>query len=986
MVYGVTVRAEGNGRSCASFRNEPREDKRMTRDREKQRVRNVGWMAFLVFGVTCAGAEPQRGTDDGPALFSVGFEESEAANLWTAKPLGGAEASIRVEAGSGRGHSLRVEKTSVKGYVQWETAPIPVETGTTYRVTTWLNTLPSDRKAKGGATTAATVYYMISPFSSKTPGASRSNTFGPTRPFFSSGSQWEKLEMPFTTGLDIDRVRISLVFAEDTIDILMDDFKLARLGNRKEYKPRYEPPVAETLLPVEEAKKILVSRPRATAEVRRVGQRPRLFLDGKESFPDFYVGNAWRAQMSQVREFGTAGVKVTFIPYILGRGVYGKFGVWSGPGQTDFSEVDEMLWRVLRADPHMYIMFYLCTDPYPEWASENNLEDAVTDWDGNKAIVDMHFLRWDKAPPKPDIKKPSRGERYGHSYVSERLRKDTGEVLRQFAEHIRNTLPGKAVIGYHVIGGNDGQMFQWNDFHGNRCGDYSPASLRAFRNWLRTRYRRESELKKAWRQTDVTFETAQLPAPERIGTDRLFLDRPEDTDIVDYKIFRSEGTVDTLTGYGQILRDTHKTPIMIGTYYAGPAASVMSHRATGYLLQKNMFNYVTSVLTYDAIRWPGGTGKAHQAWSSLLLHDTFGLSEADFRSWKTHPGSPEDNYHVARVETEEESRAMIRRDAGHMLAVGQGIWWYDMSGGWFSDPSIMCAIGETVNGFREDLQNPALPKSEVAVFIDERSMSHVASANAPYLGYAGLNRQIVLLNSSGVPYHLYLQEDVANRRLPPYKLYVFLNAYHLSEAEWKAIRKLRRDGRTLAFVHAPGIVAGSVPESADAADAVTRITGIRVKSGGEQSLQLRTLPGNGIIETPVNQLGLKAPVFAVDDSETQPVAAYADGQCAVALKDFGKWKSLFFGGVSMNEFFFNALARHAGAWVAAPAGNAVYGSQNFLTIHALYPGEKEVRLLERSEVTDLATGGLISRDTDRLTFPMKRGETRWFHLQPPAKP
>ena len=960
----------------------------MIRSRRKRCVRNVRWIAFLMFSVAYAGPEPQRGIeDDAPALFSVGFEEVEAANLWTAKPLGGAEASIRLEAGAGKGRSLRVEKTNVKGYVQWETVPIPVETATTYRVSAWLNTLHSDRKSKDGTTTAAAVYFMISPSSSKKTGASHSNIFGPTRPFFSSGSQWEKLDMSFTTGPDIDRVRISLVFAQDAIDILMDDLKLTRLGNKKDYKPRYERPVPETLMPLEEAKKIVATRPRATAEVRRVGQRPRLFLDGKESFPDFYVGNAWRAQNSQVREFGMAGVKVTFIPYILGRGVYGPFGVWRGPGQTDFSEVDEMLWRVLRADPNMYIMFYLCTDPYPEWAAENNLEDVVTDRDGNKAIVNMHFLRWDKAPPpKPDAQKSPYIERYGYVYASERLRKDTGEVLRQFAGHIRNSLPGKAVIGYHVIGGNDGQMFQWNDFHGNRCGDYSPASLRAFRNWLRTKYRRETELKKAWRQPNVTFETAEFPVPERIGTDRLLLDRPEDRDIVDYKIFRSEGTIDTLAGYGQILRDTHKSPILIGTYYAGPAASVISHRATGYLLKKNMFNYVTSVLTYDAIRWPGGTGKAHQAWSSLLLHDTFGLSEADFRSWKTYPGTPENNYHVARVETEAESSAMIRRDAGHMLAVGQGIWWYDMSGGWFSAPAIMRTITETVNGFRADLKNPALPRSDVAVFIDERSLSHVASANAAYLDYAGINRQIVLLNSSGVPYHLYLQEDVANRRLPPYKLYLFLNPYHLSDKEWNAIRSLRRDGRMLAFVHAPGIVAGSIPEATDAADAVTRITGIHVKNGGEQSLQLHTLPGNGIMETPINQINLKAPVFAVDDPEAKPVAAYADGQIAVAFKDFGKWKSLFFGGVSMNEFFLNALAHYAGAWVAAPAGNAVYGSQNFLTIHALYPGNKEVRLLERSEVTDLATGELISRDTDRLTFPMKRGETRWFHLQPPAKP
>jgi len=157
-----------------------------------------------------------------------------------------------------------------------------------------------------------------------------------------------------------------------------------------------------------------------------------------------------------------------------------------------------------------------------------------------------------------------------------------------------------------------------------------------------------------------------------------------------------------------------------------------------------------------------------------------------------------------------------------------------------------------------------------------------------------------------------------------------------------------------------------------------------VKDCGRQSLQLATLPGNGLIEMPVNQVGVTVPAFAVDDAGAQPVAAYTNGQCAVAFKDFGEWKSLFFGGVSMNEFFFNALARRAGAWVAAPPGNAVYGSQNFLTVHALHPGEKEVRLVRRSKVLDLADGSVLSEDALSLKLSMKRGETRWFRLTPSA--
>ena len=179
----------------------------------------------------------RKGIEDERPRLSVGFRRSRSRqlgprNLWA---CGG---SIRLEAGAGKGVRY-AGKNQCEGNVSWETVPIPVETATTYRVSAWLNTLHSDRKSKDGTTTAAAVYFMISPSSSKKTGASHSNIFGPTRPFFSSGSQWEKLDMSFTTGPDIDRVRISLVFAQDAIDILMDDLKLTRLGNKKDYKPRY---------------------------------------------------------------------------------------------------------------------------------------------------------------------------------------------------------------------------------------------------------------------------------------------------------------------------------------------------------------------------------------------------------------------------------------------------------------------------------------------------------------------------------------------------------------------------------------------------------------------------------------------------------------------------------------------------------------------------------------------------------------------------
>jgi hypothetical protein len=753
-------------------------------------------------------------------------------------------------------------------------------------------------------------------------------------------------------------------------------------------------------MPLADAEKVLSSRPRATAEVRKVDARPRLFVDGKETVPLFYKSpSAYKLQRAQFKDFEKAGVHVYFIPYFLGRGIYQTLpiGGWLGKDKTDFSELTDILWQVLRADPHGYIMLDLYTDPYVDWGAEHP-DDVVTNEKGQKAIVTAHDLRWGGQPQKST---GAYAERYGQSYVSAQLRQDTAKVLLELDQYIKNSLPGKAVIGFYLDGGDDSQMFYWGD-RTRQLTDYSQAGVTAFRNWLQARYGDNAALQKAWNRNDVTFETAEVPSGERRLKSTFFLDPQTEQDIIDYNRFHSEGTVDTRNIYAETLRKAHGTPIVIGGYYSGPTVGVPSHRATGYQLESGQMDLLTSVTGYFATRLPGGPGKAHQAWNSLSLHDTIGVAEEDFRSWKTTPlGSytnPETGYQfLARVESADESNAIIRRDTGHMLANGQGAWWYDMDGGWFNDPSIMKAIKESTDAFQKDFADNSAPRADVAVFVDEYSLDCINNQNT-WTYQNALSEQIRQMNSSGVPYHLYLQSDIDNPDLPQYKLYVFLDAYHLKPDELQAIEKLRSGGRTICFMHAPGVMSDALLNAPNTAAAISQITGIQVADNNSQNLLLQPAPkstfgGNDLVSYSTSgftyghnktRSPFIAPTFAVTDPQATPLAVYqSDGKTAVAMRDFGGWKSVFYGGVGIDAFFFNALAKEANAWVATPPGNAVYGNQHFLTIHALSPGEKKIQLLAPSKVTDLEDGKVLSSNTQTLDMEMKLGETRWFYLQTP---
>jgi hypothetical protein len=125
-----------------------------------------------------------------------------------------------------------------------------------------------------------------------------------------------------------------------------------------------------------------------------------------------------------------------------------------------------------------------------------------------------------------------------------------------------------------------------------------------------------------------------------------------------------------------------------------------------------------------------------------------------------------------------------------------------------------------------------------------------------------------------------------------------------------------------------------------------------------------------------------AGALAVTDAKATALTLYQDKpQVGCAARDFGKWKSVFIGSPGVSADFLNNLATWSGCWVASPVGDAVYGSQHFLTIHALFPGHKTLRLPQRSKVTDLTSGKVLSERSEKIEVDMERGQTRWFRLE-----
>ena len=212
---------------------------------------------------------------------------------------------------------------------------IPLEAGKEYEARAWVHVEGRSH---------ANVYFMISQYTADSPEMRFPNAFSIPRPLY-TGDGWKQLRVRFTVRPGNARVRIHVLLNRAPATVIWDDFELEPAAEEV-YRPRYEKPRPEELPPLEQARERLQRRQRAVADRKVIDGRVRFFFDGRPVEPAFYVApfhNPWNAQIA---DFRGAGVRVYLLPLTLARGVYSDRGPWIGAGKMDFTEVDELLWRI----------------------------------------------------------------------------------------------------------------------------------------------------------------------------------------------------------------------------------------------------------------------------------------------------------------------------------------------------------------------------------------------------------------------------------------------------------------------------------------------------------------------------------------------------------------------------------------------------------------------------------------------------------------
>ena len=224
--------------------------------------------------------------------------------------------------------------------------------------------------------------------------------------------------------------------------------------------------------------------------------------------------------------------------------------------------------------------------------------------------------------------------------------------------------------------------------------------------------------------------------------------------------------------------------------------------------------------------------------------------------------------------------------------------------------------------------------------------------------------------------------------LKRYKLVIFLNCFHLTDAQRRLIRKrvLNRN-RTVLWGYAAGLFNGRQTS----VHAMQELTDLRlVLAATPDRVQARinlTDRGAQFGSEPVpypkvigHEHVWAQLISAEDDSAVALGTLEGRTEVVLAKKSLPGWTSVYTLNPVLPASFLRAVARHAGVHVYSDRDDTFYASLSFLTLAANLAGPRRIRLPKHSDVYDPFTGQRLCRRVTEFEFEFRAKETVIWRL------
>ena len=523
------------------------------------------------------------------------------------------------------------------------------------------------------------------------------------------------------------------------------------------------------------------------SEIQTTSGTPKLIIDGKQYPPYAYM--SYLGEKKYYKEVAACNVHLYNIPSYLGeRGINTNSGIgpfrspiWIGENKFDFTSLINDFEEIIESDSlaKVIIRFYL--DP-PLW--------------------------WEKLNPEACCQL-SNGDTFRQCFASDIWRKETGIAFNHCLDWLLKSKYSKYLVGIHVASGYTEEWF----YHPMQLRDVNPIREEKFRLWLKSNYRNNHALQDAWQNKSITFKTAQPVSLIESNKNKEWRNSIQEQNYIDTYRFHSEVMVDNIMYFCKLVKNVSNRNLLTGAFYGyhyyvtnpkrghGALAKLLDCRDLDYLSSPNVYN---RVIGED---WPPMV-----AVQSVQLHGKLWLAENDTRTSITTllkdrsigiapPGQYESGVWLG-PEDIETSVSFLWKNAGRMLTYGYGGWWFDMWGGWFSDPRLLNVIEKTQE-FHTDFTplNVKIMQPEVCVFVDEE-LSFWDASNGSLTENILSNRYS--LGKTGTSYNLFLRTDINSVTIKQYKVVWLMGLVELTKKEKIKVEKWIRRGITVLWTNTDG--------------------------------------------------------------------------------------------------------------------------------------------------------------------------------------
>ena len=734
------------------------------------------------------------------------------------------------------------------------------------------------------------------------------------------------------------------------------------------------------------------------AEVRTYNGTPTLYLNDQPVFADVqWVGyldpNGLEVTQTAIRAFAKSNVHI----YTTDALNFEWCGPRPGdPRHYDFSTLGPRLQSAVDADPDALLNLRLSVET----------KHLLNNW-------------WNKRHPD-ELEVLSNGETQSASYASLVWQADVKDLLKGLIDYLHSVGLYDRVIGYQICVGTCGEWIKdWSSMS-PASGDFSEPMRRQFRAWLRQRYDNDvAALQAAWADPQVTFETAEAPSGDEQDhpTHFLFRDPRRERKTIDFYECHAETCADALLAFCRTVKDATNREKLTGAFYGyimelawnncffndgGPGAGladseVSTVQRSGHLglhkvLRSPDLDFLVSPYGY-AFRGLGGDCLPMQPTDSVRLHGKLYLLEEDTLM---HNNFDADK----RMHPISRSIAIYQRNFAQVVTHGIGVTWLE-SNAFQEDPSIIEEAHCWQKRYQEigtwALQLDRKPASEVAVFLDDESYLYEGNKNNIDLPLIW-HQRVMTLNRFGAPHDVYLLNDLLEGRLPPYKLYIFLNTFHLNQRRRQALRDIVcRNNQTALWFYAAGYINSDAAGPAVSTDHMTDLTGFRFGLGRSYWSAMMHLTD---FTHPITR-GLPqdlfwgttrsiAPIFHLEDPQAQVLGEviYGLGRCkpGLGVKTFHPespakaWTSVYSATPTMPAAVLRGIARHAGVHLYSEDGDVIYGTPDLLGVHTVSGGCRNFSLPRQVEVVyDLYNQRLLKRDTNQFEVQLPAASSALYY-------